>query len=115
MAKELNPIEFLQNWYRTNCNGEWEKVKGITIETMETPGWHVTIDLAETPLSGVGMRPVKIERGPADWIDCRVEHDRFLGMGDAAKLPAILQTFEKFAKRTRTPKGDLREGDAPGS
>ncbi len=119
MAKEINALEFLQNWYRAQCNGEWEKVKGMTIETMETPGWLVTIDLAETPLSGAGMRPLKNERGPSDWIDCRVEHDQFLGMGDAGKLPAILHAFQKFAGHAR-PEANLagntglRETDAPG-
>ncbi len=101
MAKETTAIEFLQAWYKGRCNGEWEKVKGVTIETMETPGWMVTIDLDETALASAAMRPVKIERSPGDWMECRVEHGQFIGMGDAGKLPAILQTFEKFASRAQ--------------
>lgn len=98
---EKHPLVFLQNWYRSQCNGEWEHVKGVTIETLETPGWMVTIDLEGTPLEGVFLEPVCVEKSPTDWIEHRVEGSQFLAAGDSSKLIAILQAFEKWASQVR--------------
>ncbi|HVT91662.1 MAG TPA: immunity 53 family protein [Bryobacteraceae bacterium] len=101
MTSEKHVLDFLQKWYLAQCNGEWEQIKGVTIETLETPGWMVTIDLAETPLENVPMEPVKVELGPNDWIDCQVETQQFRATGDSSKLIAILGVFEKWASRAQ--------------
>ncbi|MEH0820740.1 Imm53 family immunity protein [Micromonospora sp. CPCC 205714] len=43
---------WLQAWYATQCDGEWEHEFGIQIETVDNPGWSVSIDLGDTALSG---------------------------------------------------------------
>lgn len=93
----MNPWEFLQKWYIAQCNGEWEQIKGVTIETLHTPGWLVTIDIADTPLEGVYMEPVRIDNSASDWIECQIENAQFIGKADASKLPVILQVFKKWA------------------
>lgn len=101
MTSEKHGLAFLQDWYRAQCNGEWEHVKGVTIETLETPGWMVTIDLEGTPLESMYMEPLCVERSPADWIECRVETQQFRATGDSTKLFAILLAFEKWASRVQ--------------
>jgi Immunity protein 53 len=91
------PFEFVQNWYRAQCNGFWEHAYGITIETLDNPGWMVTIDLAETPLEKRIMEPVRNELSEKDWMVCTVDHNKFVGSGDYAKLPAVLEVFRKWA------------------
>ena len=93
----MNPLEFLLSWYRKQCNGTWEQANGITIETMNTPGWMVTIDLIETPLQDKPMPAVRQERSETDWLLCEVDHNRFRGQGDAQKLILILQAFQTWA------------------
>lgn len=29
----------LERWYAAQCNGDWEHTYGITIETLDNPGW----------------------------------------------------------------------------
>ena len=41
-------LERLQRWYLYRCDGDWEHSFGITIETLDNPGWMVTIDLQDT-------------------------------------------------------------------
>ena len=41
-------IERLDDWFNTQCNGDWEHSHGIEIESVDNPGWMVTIDLRET-------------------------------------------------------------------
>lgn len=93
----MHPVEFLQSWYRAQSNGEWEHVHGVTIETLDTPGWLVTIDLVETPLQDRIMPAIREERSPQDWLACEVQHNQFRGQGDHQKLLAILQVFQDWA------------------
>jgi hypothetical protein len=99
-----NAVQFMQSWYQAQCNGVWEHSNGVTIETLATPGWHVTIDLAETALEGRTMREFTARRSERDWIVCKVEHSQFRGEGDPNKLAAILHIFETFASPPATVK-----------
>ena len=90
-------LEFLGNWYRAQCNGYWEHANGITIETLDSPGWMVTIDLAETKLEDRPMQPLCQERSDNDWMNCLVEGGQFRGQGDSTKLGDILEVFHRWA------------------
>jgi hypothetical protein len=43
-------IERLQDWYKLNCDGDWEHNYGFSITTLDNPGWSIKIDLTETCL-----------------------------------------------------------------
>jgi hypothetical protein len=93
----MTPVEFLQSWYLAQADREWEKVRGITIETLETPGWMVTIDLAGTALDGRVMAAVQNEYSATDWLLCEVDQNQFRGQGDSQKLLVILEIFQRWA------------------
>jgi immunity protein 53 of polymorphic toxin system len=93
----VSPIEFLQSWYLAQSNGEWQQIRGVTIESLDNPGWLVTIDLAETALDGRSMQPVRDDRSARDWMTCEVDHNQFRGQGDPLKLAAILEVFQNWA------------------
>ena len=94
----------LQDWYRSQCNDDWEHSCGVKIETLDNPGWSVTVDLTETELQDRVFKPVV--RGPIaydlnqdqDWIVCKVEGQSFQGAGGPAKLEEIIATFLTWAK-----------------
>lgn len=49
----------LAKWHRAQCNGDWEHMYGVTIETTDNPGWWVKIELDGTTaanLTGKGQR-----------------------------------------------------------
>src|SRR5260370_37120898 len=94
----MDAIEFLQSWYRAQTNGEWEHARGVTIETLDNPGWRVTIDLVETPLEGTSMKAVRREKSAQDWLVCEVEREQFRRDDDSRKLLAILQVFQSWAE-----------------
>ena len=98
----MNPVEFLQSWFQAQANGEWERVRGVTIETLDTPGWMVTIDLAGTQLDGRMMTSIQKERSQSDWLVCEVEQNQFRGQGDSQKLVAILDIFQRWASASST-------------
>ena len=41
-------ISLLENWYVARCNGDWEHQWGVTIGTLDNPGWTLVIDLNQT-------------------------------------------------------------------
>jgi len=93
----------LQNWYHSQCNGEWEHSWGITIGTLDNPGWSVEIDLIETQLNGAEFAGHSYgvgddsDQSSDEWIDCRVEGEKFLGFGGPEKLEEIMTIFLDWA------------------
>ena len=41
----MNAVSDLQKWYRSQCNGEWEHAEGISIGTLDNPGWSIEVSL----------------------------------------------------------------------
>jgi hypothetical protein len=95
----MNTLARLQQWYAAQCDGHWEHAYGVKIDTLDNPGWSVTIDVEGTPLEGRPFEKVEIDRSDADWIDCRVEKGRFQGAGGAGNLDELLTVFLDWASR----------------
>ena len=93
MSKSIDTLERLQHWYAEQCNGTWEHQYGVAIDTLDNPGWSVTIDLQGTNLELVSMNPFAEDRGENDWIHCKIEGGQFIGNGDPLKLKTILDLF----------------------
>ena len=99
----MDPVDWLQEWYIAQCDGTWEHTYGVTIETLDNPGWLVTIELTDTALAGTAMTPVGDEAaiGREGWLHCRVESDRFRGAGGPSSLKAICAIFRAWAEQAR--------------
>ena len=95
----MNEILGVQKWYSSQCDGDWEHRYGISIETLDNPGWLVKIDLTETTLQHADFPPISIGDGEEgrEWISCNVEKGVFVGAGDAGKLQKILSVFLQWA------------------
>jgi len=97
----MNELQRIQDWYISQCNGEWEHSFGVKIETLDNPGWLVHFDLTETELSERAFEPVV--RGGSenedDWIHCKVESGKFIGAGGSGNLPELLNVFLMWAGR----------------
>ena len=94
----MSSLRSLEDWYASRCDGDWEHSFGITIETLDNPGWAVRIALAETRLAGRPFEQVQIDRSPDDWLRCSVEADVFKGYGGPGNLHEILDAFSRWAK-----------------
>ena len=68
-------IERIQDWYKINCNGDWEHSYGYKIETLDNPGWAIKIDLAETALEKLEFqREYQNPKNENDWFQIRTEN-----------------------------------------
>jgi len=44
----MDELRELQDWYLSQCDGDWEHQNGINIVSLDNPGWTVDIALAES-------------------------------------------------------------------
>ena len=86
-------LKKLELWYSERCNGRWEHEFGVLVDTLDNPGWCVTIGLMETPWELEDWSPMDIDNGPNDWVKCCKEGAQFRGNGDPQKLEIILGWF----------------------
>lgn len=94
----MNTLTRLSQWFAEQCNGEWEHTYGVSIETLDNPGWALRVDLREVDVKTL-FAPVRIERGETDWINCKVEQEVFVGFGGPSNLEEIVKIFLDWATR----------------
>jgi hypothetical protein len=82
----------LQNWYLTNCDGDWEHSYGISISTLDNPGWMVKIDVTDTCLHNLAYEK-QVDNGNFDWLLIKTINHVIECSGDPSKLAAILIIF----------------------
>ena len=101
----MSTLRKLQDWYRSQCDGEWEHGYGVRIGTLDNPGWTVTIHLDGTYLAEIAFEAVsygvgkEVVEGSDEWLLCRVEEKKFEGRGGPEKLEEIIQVFLRWAER----------------
>jgi len=89
-------IDWLQQWYFEQCNGDWEHEYGVSIQTIDNPGWMVTIDLAFTEGEDLVI-PYKLNhKSDNDWIGYSITNRQFVRSGDAGKLNEIIRIFKNI-------------------
>lgn len=87
-------IDRIQDWYKLNCNGDWEHSYGYSIATLDNPGWTIRIDLAETCLDKLNFKKeFQNSKNEYDWYIIKADNEVL----DIACGPENLrQVFEIF-------------------
>ncbi|WP_216209003.1 immunity 53 family protein [Amycolatopsis aidingensis] len=89
-------IEFLQRWYRSWCDQDWEHQYGVKIETIDNPGWLIRIDLEDTNFQGVSMDLCSVDRDEFDWMTWRSDGRVFEVACGPGNLDEALGKFREF-------------------
>tara|TARA_R110000868_G_scaffold181050_1_gene421802 strand:- start:494 stop:790 length:297 start_codon:yes stop_codon:yes gene_type:complete len=93
-------LTHLQQWYAAQSDGEWEHSHGISISTLDNPGWHLTIDLDGTKLARRGFQKLRHQgENPVDWYVCEVKEQVFDAAGGVENLQDMLKVFIEWANR----------------
>lgn len=95
-----DPVEWLERWYRTQCNGDWEHQHGVRIGTLDNPGWSLDVDLVDTPEADRTKRASIIERSTTDWVFCEVKEGVFSARGGPGNLRDVVRAFMDFVGDT---------------
>jgi hypothetical protein len=104
---EPDGIAWLMHWYLAQCDEEWEHQYGVSIDTLDNPGWSLTIDLDRTSLEGKAFKPIfenVIESqasegldGDIRWMTAEVEGTKFKAYGGPRDLLRLIEAFRLWA------------------
>jgi immunity protein 53 of polymorphic toxin system len=94
-----NTLEWLQNWYLSQCDSDWEHEYGVKIETLDNPGWSISIDLVGTQLENKLFTPINHQKDEQNWLQCSVVNNQFKGAGSALNLIKIVDIFRQWAEQ----------------
>ena len=79
-------------------DGEWEHDRGVSIETLDNPGWLGEINLQGTNVEGVEFPEIRELEPRRRWLACKVTEQQFEGAGGPHMLGEILASFVHWAR-----------------
>lgn len=91
-------LNWIENWYLSNCEGDWEHTWGVKIETIDNPGWNVKIDFADTKLENLIIDYSLVEKAENDWYGFSVKNSLYNAAGDPKKLIFLLEKFKEIVE-----------------
>jgi hypothetical protein len=94
-----DPLERLERWYAAQCNGDWEHTYGLSIETVDNPGWSFKVELTDTYLSDRTFEEVHENHGndQREFL-CRVKDRVFIGQSPPNRLRDVISIFLRWAE-----------------
>lgn len=91
----MTTFQWLQNWYQSQCNGDWEHQYGVSINTLDNPGWSLKVDIYNTDLEGLEIDYQVIEKDENDWYGYKADKYKFEAFGDPSKLEILILKFKE--------------------
>jgi len=93
-----NIIQWLQDWTKSQIDGDWEHELGISISMLDNPGWILSADVSNYGDFLKETKPLGRDND-VDWIDfeVRVIAKTYVYIeifGDISKLNKILYSFK---------------------
>jgi hypothetical protein len=99
--KMTDILIWLQEYYLSLCDGDWEHSYGFKIDNLDNPGWKLEFDLKDTAMEGQKFSPITIDRTEDDWVRCRVEENFFRAYGGPLNLAELLTIFRDWVEKTK--------------
>jgi hypothetical protein len=94
-----DPLKCLQEWYNAHCDGGWEHQYGVSIETLDNPGWHFKVELTDTELFDRAFDEVHFEgKEKNDWYQCKITNHTFEGFCGPHLPNEVIALFLNWAK-----------------
>ncbi|QEY25316.1 Imm53 family immunity protein [Neisseria zalophi] len=81
-----NLLTSLQNWYKSKCDGVWEHSYGIEIDTLDNPGWRVSLS-GENNKKNIN---IFLERSDKNWVSIKADSNEFVAYGGIDNLDEML-------------------------
>src|SRR5258708_5865496 len=94
----MTSLERLTDWYAAHCDGDWEHQQGIQIDTLDNPGWSLTINLSGTELENTPFATLEEKYSDdADWLRCWREGTDFRAACGSRRLTDVIDHFLAWA------------------
>jgi hypothetical protein len=100
-------MNWLQTWFESHCDSNWEHGLGIKIETIDNPGWSIQIDLDGTDVLLEEQNWTLLEQSDTSWIGYKVENNIFFASGDPQKLELLILIFKMIIENGTVENSDV--------
>lgn len=92
----------LEEWYMSQGDRDWEHSYGVSVTTLDNPGWSIAIDLEDTELEDVPFAELRENSDDElEWLVCTKQAAKFSGNGGPHQLERIISIFLNWARETR--------------
>lgn len=102
-------LNWLSQWYLSQCDNDWEHSYGVKIDTLDNPGWSLKIELTDTSLEGRAFD--RVAHGePSDdleewqrtgsWWVATVQGGSFEASCGPLDLSATIGVFRQWVEQT---------------
>ncbi|TGN21626.1 immunity 53 family protein [Empedobacter tilapiae] len=96
-------IDWLQNWYESQCDGDWEHYYGIKIETLDNPGWDISVDINNYIVADISWSIYGDFN--SKWIGFKIKDSKFNGSCDPTSFKILLEVLKEIIDyQTNNPK-----------
>tara|TARA_R110000782_G_scaffold162914_6_gene254696 strand:- start:507 stop:803 length:297 start_codon:yes stop_codon:yes gene_type:complete len=95
----MDILDWIQDWFKDNCDGNWEHGDAIQINTLDKPGWEVEIDISNTSIASMNLDWILNENDKDDWYGVKISNQKFIAAGDAGKLNFLLGLFKDMIEK----------------
>ena len=92
-------IIWLTQWFLTLCNGLWEDLYEVKLETTSDHGWGLSVDIADTELEEIKFTEIKAEDDNTNWIHCYVQGKVFHGYCSSSRMFEMIKIFRKWGEQ----------------
>ena len=96
MLEENDDLTWLAEFFHFLCDGEWEHDDGITLRTLDNPGWMLLVALSGTSLADKNLKEIDIRRSETDWIVLRKNQHIVEGFCGALNLTELVSIFRRW-------------------
>ena len=85
-------LQWLQNYMLTATDGTWEHQNGISIDTLDNPGWRIKIDISNKFLVNSEKEKFVSDTSDANWI--HIWHDSINNqLNIACGIPNLIEAL----------------------
>ena len=98
MKDAVGTLHRLQEWYHSHCDGVWEHSNGISVTTLDNPGWGLIVDIRETRLAAKPFPEyTRNYDDDVDWLICVLKDGEFHGHCGPLLLEEMIEVFLSWA------------------
>lgn len=94
-----NELHWLMEWYASQCDGDWEHQHGVTIDTLDNPGWSLKVDLRGTEAEGRKLERERDQAADEDvWSHISSDGETFLAYCGPRELGRVIARFRDWVE-----------------
>ena len=99
IKSDLGLLSWIQNWFGSQTDGDWEHQCGIKIETLDNPGWAIFIDLKTPKFRETQLVIKKWNEDEENWGTIGITNGKFEAFVGVKNLSYALYIFKEFIEK----------------